>query len=242
MLRILIASAFAAALLVPASSPAQVLIWSVPEKDGTSVRFEGTYKQVQERPLDKRGQLILEWDTGLVIKSVGEEMAEFNGNPTRCRWIEFVSTIKSKGLKPGPAGTRIYKVLVPVDRVTGLLFDKEGQPNSFVPIVKGYRKLGDAPVVEVTEKALAVNPLIVPVVFYPNLKAQSKEPAPVSLPQLGEVQAVEHQGQSVFTSRTLRITNKAKLWLAKDLPFGVAMFEVSVTHEQKDQLAPSEDF
>lgn len=242
MLRTLIASSFAAVLLAPVSISAQVLIWSIPEKDGTSVRYEGTYKQVQERPLDKRGQLTMEWDTGLVIKSVGEEMAEFDGKPTKCRWVEFVSTIKSKGLKPGPAGTRIYKVLVPIDRVTGLLLDKEGQPNDFVPIVKGYRKLGEAPVVEVTEKALAVNPLIAPVVYYPNLKAESKEPAPVSLPQLGEVQAVEHQGQTVYTSRTARTTNKAKLWLAKDIPFGVAKLEVSVTQEQKDRLAPTEDY
>lgn len=242
MLRNFVASAVVAALFAPAPAAAQVLIWSIPEKDGTSVKFQGEYTQVQERPLDKRGALTLKWDTELVIKSVGEEDAEFQGETTKCRWVEFVSTIKPKGLKPGPSGTRIYKVLIPVNSVTGEMLDAEGQPNDYVPIIKGYRKLGSAEVVEVTEKALAVNPLIVPVVYYPDLKAESTEPAPVSLPALGDVPAVLHQGQVQFVSETLRTTNKAKLFLSKDVPFGLARFEISVTHEAKDRLAKAEDF
>ena len=241
MFRTLSATALFVAVLAPAAN-AQVLIWSIPEKDGTSVRFEGEYSQVQERPLDKRGALSLKWRAELIVKSVGEEDAEFNGMTTKCRWIEFVSTIKPEGQKPGPSATRIYKVLVPVDRVTGQLRDAEDQPNDFVPIVKGYRKLGTADPVEVTEKALAVSPLIVPVVYYPDLKPESTEPAPVSLPSLGDIPAVLHQGQVQFTADTLRTTNKAKLWLSKDVPFGLAQFEVSVTHEAKDQLAKPEDF
>lgn len=240
--RMLLACLFAAAMLTSAqSASAQVFIWSVPE-DGSQVKFQGTYKTTQVRPKDMRGDLTLEWDTELTVKSVGEEMADFKGKSQPCRWIEFVSIIKPRGQKPGPGGTRIYKVLVPAASITGALLDTAGQPNDSIPIVKGFRKLGEGTVSEVKEKALALNPLIVPVTYYANLKAESEEPAPVTLPQIGDVPAVAKKGSVQHVSETIRTTNSAELWLSKEIPFGLAKFKVVVLQEQKDNAAAEDQF
>jgi len=221
---------------------AQVFIWSLPEVDGTQVKFQGTYKSNQARPRDMRGDLSLEWDTELTVKSVGEEMAEFKGKTETCRWLEFVSITKPHGQKPGPGGTRIYKVLVPASQITGALLDKDQQPNDSIPIVKGYRKLGEGMVSEVKEKALALNPLIVPVTYYRNLQAESEDPVTVTLPQIGDVQAVMKKGSVSLVSDTIRTTNTAELWLSTEVPFGLAKFKVVVLQEQKDDAQPEDQF
>ncbi len=68
----------------------------------------------------------------------------FNGKQVPCRWIEIkVLTGKpsESGVEPGPVGERIYKILVPEERVVGDVADGEKIPFSFLDIVKGFRKM-----------------------------------------------------------------------------------------------------
>ena len=123
---------------------AQGVVWKLPE-DGTWVRYEGNYKQIETRASSGQADLEIEWIQHLTIKSVGKQEAEFEGKTVPCRWLELkIQTGKKSeaGINPGPVGQTIYKVLVPEHRVVGKLKDEETIPVSYLSIVKGYRKEG----------------------------------------------------------------------------------------------------
>lgn len=244
-------SAFAAVLaaafgcgITPAA--AQGLIWSLPAEEATSVRFEGTYKNKQARPNANDGDLELQWRCELTIKSLGRQMAEWNGEQVPCRWVEFKSVIKPENLEtqPGPYGTKIYKVLIPEGRVIGRLVDGDGIPVTFIPIVKGYRKVADREAVPVTEKVLSVYPMISLVTHYRDLKPEAEKPEELSLE--GDIKkavlAQLNKGTHKLENDTSRSTNEGQLWLSKDIPFGVAKMQVKVTREEKDSTAPLDEF
>lgn len=222
----------------PAAASAQVLIWSLPKDDGVWVRFEGTYKQTRSRPNSNAGDENLEWRSELTISSVGRE--EVDGTP--CRWVEFKSITKPNGLeqKPGPGDSYIYKVLIPEDRVIGKTVDADNIPVTYLPIIKGWRKVGQRDPQPVTEKALAVYPTIALVTWYPDLKPEGE----AEQLQLGgmAVSARLWKGERTFQSATSRSTNAASLWLSDDVPFGLAKFQVTLTQEKKELAASDDEF
>jgi len=221
---------------------AQGLIWNLP-KDGTWVRYEGTYKQVEFRPNSAEGDLTIEWIRHLWIKSVGRETADYNGKPTPCRWIEIrVITGKPSeaGVDPGPIGGRIIKVLVPESRVIAATVDKDQIPVAYLPIVKGYSKVGDGEVRTIRAKALKVYPLISLVTYYKTLsKIGTAEPLQIPLK---EVTAQQYRGIFKMESPLERSNNQATLWTSKDVPFGLARWKVKVLLEAKDSVAPRSAF
>ena len=93
--------------------PAQGLIWELPP-DGSWVRFEGTYEKEMPGPDTNDLNTKLQWTRHLIISSVGSEMADFEGEQTACRWLEFkciTGKATESGIAPGVSGPRIYKVL-----------------------------------------------------------------------------------------------------------------------------------
>ena len=62
--------ALAGLLITPAVLPAQGLIWSLPEQEGTWVRYEGEYKQTEFRPGVATGDQIFNWRRNVTIKSL----------------------------------------------------------------------------------------------------------------------------------------------------------------------------
>jgi hypothetical protein len=141
----------------------------------------------------------------------------------------------------GPGDTYIYKVLIPAERVIGDIVDEQGIPATFLPVVKGWRKIGQRDAEEVTEKALAVYPTISLVTYYSNLKAEGEESQQV---QVGAdaVTARLFKGSRVFQKNTNRSTNAATLWRSDEVPFGLARFQVSVTQEKKELSATADEF
>ena len=234
---------FGGLFLLAAPAGAQGLLWSLPP-DGTWVRYYGEYKNVQERPESNEGALELTWLSELTIKSVGTEMADVKGQSTRCRWIEFklVKGYQSaEGIKPGPYGAWIYKVLIPENRVIGKTEDADHIPVTFIPVVKGFRKLGEREATPVTEKVLAVYPLLAPLANYKKLVPDGGA-SDLELKQLGTVSAQLNTGELKLESSISRSVNKGEMWLSQDVPFGMAKFHVSLIREEKDSTAPKADF
>ena len=227
------------------SAYAQGLVWSLPKEDGTWVRYEGTFRQVETRTESNEGNLTIDWIRHLWIKSVGKETAEYEGKTVPCRWIE-IKLVTGKpsetGIDPGPIGARIYKVLVPEARVAGALVDADKIHVSYVPIVKGYRRIGDGEVKAVKAGVLQVYPLLSMLMHYKTLEAGTDDAVDPEIPLDQPVTAKMYKGVYKMESRTGRSVNEAQLWRSNDVPFGLAKWTVKMYREAKDAREPRSDF
>lgn len=230
-----------------AAGPArgQGLVWSLPP-DGTWVRYAGDYVQTDTRADVVPGTPnteMLTWQRQLTISSVGGMQADYDGKTVPARWLEFkvvTGPVQNGMIVPGPGGQRIYKVLVPESAVIGDVRDEAGIPVSYLPVIKGYRKLGEGEAQEITSGVLQVYPLLTLLEHYEDLKkvAEGQDPG---IP-LGAVQATEYEGEKVFETRRMRSTNRAKLWRSPDVPFGLAKWTVTLQREVKEPSQPRSEF
>ncbi len=228
---------------LPSVVSAQGLIWKLPE-DGTWVRFEGSCKNTEARPDDDEGDLEVQFTRWLTVSSVGRENVMIGGKEVPCRWIEIkAETGKStaEGVDSGRSGKLIYKVLVPEHRVIGKVSDADNIPVTFIPIVKGYRKIGDKPAKPVEEKVLNIFPRLSHLAHYRQLKPASEEPEPVDV-TAGAISARMYTGRVVRVTNTSRTMNSAEIALSEEVPFGIAKWEIVIEREEKDRLDPEDAF
>jgi hypothetical protein len=225
------------------SASAQGIVSQLPP-DGTWVRFEGTYGQTEVRAGTATGQLeIPAWVEHVTVKSVGTEMAEFQGEQTACRWLEIVverGRTKEGVIDPGQSGREVYKVLVPESAVTPQLANDNGVPVAFLPIVKGMRQLGARPPQPMQALALQTYPACVLVGYYRNVMTKPETVDPQI--GLGAVQATEMTGTISLERADSRTNQETVVWRSADVPFGTAAWSAKITREIKDAQAPREDF
>ena len=246
--------ALAGLLITPAVLPAQGLIWSLPEEEGTWVRYEGEYKQTEFRPGVATGDQVFNWRRNVTIKSLvtpeEHKTAMYRGRQVTCRWIEIkVETGKpgEQGLDTGPAGARLYKVLIPESRVFGTLVqnrsvDADGIPVSFLPIIRGYRKLGNRKEEVIKTKVLQIYPAISLLKHYKVLRPETGEPEDPALEALGAVNAIKWVGAETLQSRVSQSEHSSEIWLSREVPFGLARWSVKVTRSRKRETDPRDDF
>jgi hypothetical protein len=246
--------ALAGLLITPAVLPAQGLIWSLPEEEGTWVRYEGEYKQTEFRPGVATGNQVFNWRRNVTIKSLvtpeEHKTAMYRGRQVTCRWIEIkVETGKpgEQGLDTGPAGARLYKVLIPESRVFGTLVqnrsvDADGIPVSFLPIIRGYRKLGNRKEEVIKTKVLQIYPAISLLKHYKVLRPETGEPEDPALEALGAVNAIKWIGAETLQSRVSQSEHSSEIWLSREVPFGLARWSVKVTRSRKRETDPRDDF
>ncbi len=213
--------------------------------DGTWVRFEGTYTQTEIRRDSTEGKLdIAPWIEKVWIKSVGTEMAEYKGELTACRWIEIKidrGREKDGNIDTGLTGSVIYKVLIPESAVVSDNVDQAGVPVSFLPLVKGFRKVGKADPKPLTEPALQLYPLGMLVGYYRELKVVEKEVDPeVGLESVK--QATQLQGRTTIERASSRTVQESTVWKSADMPFGIARWSAKITRQVKDAQDPREKF
>lgn len=231
-------------LVISASGPlcAQGLIWELPP-DGSWVRFEGTYEKEMPGPEANDLPVKLKWTRHLIISSVGSEMADFEGEQTACRWLEF-KTITGKetesGIDPNISGPRLYKVLIPEKVIDGKIVDQNQIPVTFLPIIRGYRKIGDRPVEPLKTKVLRFYPMITMLEHYTKWDSEG-EPASIDIPT-GAVSAREYKGTFMSESTSTRSKNVGTIWRTDKIPFGIAKWTVEVTHDTKGGTQPRSEF
>lgn len=235
---------FSVFCVVSCSGPlfAQGLIWELPP-DGSWVRFEGTYEKEMPGPDSNDLNVKLKWTRHIVISSVGTEMAEFEGAQTACRWLEFkciTGKETESGVAPGVSGPRIYKVLVPEKSIDGQIIDKNKIPVTFIPVIRGYRKVGDRPVEPLKTNVLRFYPMITMLGHYTKWESEG-EPATIEIPT-GAVSAREYKGSIQSESTTTRSKNEGTLWRTDKIPFGVAKWAVVITRDTKGGTQPRTEF
>ena len=221
----------------------QGIVTQLPE-DGTWVRYEGTYSQVEIRPETAAGKVeISPWIEHVTIKSVGKESATYRDEEVPCRWIEIKierGRERDGKVDTGLTGLEIYKVLVPEEAVIADNVDSEGVPNSFLPLVKGFRKVGKADPKPLTEPALQLYPLGILVGYYRELKviAESVD-AEVGI---GAINAKQLQGEIKIERPNSRTIQESTVWKSPEVAFGVARWSAKLTRETKDAQSPRSDF
>lgn len=218
---------------------AQGLLWNLPE-DGTLIRYSGEYIQIDSQIGTGNTAVTSTWSRELTIKSVGKTEEMYQGKPTACRWIEFklVDGKKNPDLVPGPAGVRIYKVLIPEESITGKLYNENNIHQSMIPIVRGYRQLGSLDIEEIKSGALQVYPTLTLLMHYQTMTSEG-----MSDPEsAAAVSAEKFTAEETIGNKTTKIENTATLWRNDDVPFGLAKWTVKQIRYRKAELAPVDDF
>lgn len=222
---------------------AQGVISQLPE-DGTWVRFEGTYSQVEIRPETAAGKVEIDpWNEHVTIKSVGAEQASYRGEEVPCRWIEIKierGRVKDGKVDTGLTGLEIYKVLIPESAVISDNVDEKGVPVSFLPLVKGYRKVGQGEPKPLSEPALQLYPLGILVGYYRELTVVAEDVnADVGI---GPVKSKQLKGEITIERANSRTVQESTIWKSSEVPFGVARWTAKLTRQIKDSKAPRENF
>lgn len=225
------------------AASAQGLIWSIPEEEGRWVRYEGTYSQVMKRPDDAAGDLKLNWSRHLTIKALNNEMGEIDGASVPCRWIELkmiTGPVKEGIIDAGPGGTRLYKILVPVEAIkqvkiadTQEVIDADRVLATYVKMAKGYRKIGNESATPIETGVFQVYPALTIVQHYRELAKLGDEDVNIR----NETVSAEHlQGEMVTEDLFTRSTNKAEIWrtASPTVPFGIAKWQVTLQVDRKD--------
>ena len=238
---------------------AQGLIWNLPA-DGTQVRYEGTYEQTIRRPNSTEGDLTLSWRRNLLIKSVGQETVEYDldgsgeiespnawgldESALTCRWLEFrvdTGRVVEGIIDAGPGGIRIYKILVPEAAIRGEIEDVEGIFLSHLPIVRGYRKLGDQPTEPLESPVFQLYPVVSLIRHFGDLVEQPGT-QPVNVVGPGSVTASAVEGEMQTETTTSRSNNSAEIWHSTEMPFGVVQWSAEAINEQKNSTEPRSTF
>ncbi|WP_437224396.1 hypothetical protein SH661x_003612 [Planctomicrobium sp. SH661] len=225
---------------------AQGLIWSLP-KDGDWVRYEGTYTQTVKRPDSAQEDLTMEWRRIVTLKSVGTEEAEYKGKEQPCRWLEIkceTGKAAEAVVEAGPGGVRIYKVLVPESAIQGKVLetvkDNRTVHVSFIPIVKGFRKIGDGPVQPIESGVLELYPLV-SLVRHSLEVTDSEDAKPEQVPA-GTFDVTQHTGETTMETPSERSTNTFELARSSEIPFGVVKWIARSTIENKASTEPRSEF
>ncbi len=229
--------------MLTSSAQGEGVIWQLPP-DGTWVRLEGTYSQTEARPDSPAGKLeIKPWIERVRISSVGEEMAEFEGETVPCRWLEIKverGRERDGQIDTGLTGLQIYKVLIPTTKVLPTTVDDDGVPVSFLPVIKGYRRIGKSDVKPMTEKALQLYPLAILTGYYrqENVVASDEDPEA----GIGAVKAEKIETKLTIERRSSRTIQETTVWRSAEVPFGIARYSAKLIRETKDEGQSRDDF
>jgi hypothetical protein len=248
MRAILIVAIVACSLAADAAS-AQGLVWNLPP-DGTWVRYEGVYRQVLRRPESAEGDLTLQWQRNLDIRSVGQEVAahdiDHDGREATepCRWLEFklvTGKVVEGIIDAGPGATVLYKVLVPESEINGAIADDEGIFRAYLPVVKGFRKLGDEPAQPLEAGVLQIYPNLSLLRHYRDLVTDGTEQT-VDVKNVGTVTVKVIRGHLEMETGTTRSVNDGEVSRSPDMPFGLVRWTAKTVAEQKNLTDPRSAF
>ena len=201
-----------------------------------AVRRDG--EAVEFRPDAPEGDISMEWIQHLTIKSVGSESILFHRKQVPCRWIEIkVLTGKpsESGVEPGPVGERIYKILVPEERVIEEVADGGKIPCSYLDIVKGFRKMGGTvtpiPLGRNSEGHSQVYPLAGPLMHYDAVEAAGRAAEELQVPG-GTVRAKKFKRGASSKVRSCATTSDAEIWRCDPQKFRSTREVVDENHDR----------
>ena len=227
------------AALTPAAR-AGGLVWNLPAP-GTEARYEGEITQTltgRDNQTTEIARL-----RRVTVRSLEAETAEYRGEQVPARWLEFVAetgTPGERGLDPGPAGRVVYKILTPESAIAPDLTDERGVPRAFLPVLRGWRQVGDGEPAELGPAFRAYPAVCLLTEFEPDEILERTDDA-ADVPA-GRFEGTRFRAKLVEESRTARVTHEANWLLSDAAPFGPAEWSATVVRETKDALADRDTF
>ena len=217
---------------------AQGLVWNLPES-GTWARYAGEYRQVTVRPTSTEGDLTLQWQCLLEIRCLERTTAEWKGEQVSCVWLELESQIGQQvdgQLETGPGSVRLYKILVPEQEVIGKAFFDLPIPRAYLPVVQGYRKIGEGDVQPLQGNVFQTFPVLSQVLINEQAKIAGEDTVTVqagSADAPREIAATRIENSTVIQELSSRSTNNTTLWISDEIPFGSVRWIVRTERETK---------
>lgn len=252
----LCAAGFALCLFaLPQAGRAQGLIWRLPKQEKFTILFYGKYTQTDEPAEAGGNKRVIQWDRELIVKSLGKATGYFNGKEVPCRRLEIsvrTGRVVDGDIEEGPAGKRIYNVVVPESAIVGKTTDKDSIFVSMLPIatdkagkVQGLKKIGDSAVQPITTPVLQVYPVLTLLTHYrsitPSTGAAALMVANKSVPA---DRYTQYSAKRVVESPSSRSTNVSTFAVTKgdESPIGLAQWKVTLTREKKNSAQDRKEF
>jgi hypothetical protein len=231
----------------------QGVVWKLPEP-GAWVRYEGDYTQTEARPNDPLNQdlPIGPWRRHLTVKALDRVQDTYAGVQVEAQWLEFLveTGLEKDGmLVTGPGGRRLYKILVPVEETAdriggpkdGAFADSDGILTAFLPMIRGYRQIGDGAVEPLPAGMFSWYPNVTLLAPYRGAEVVAENENPeVSLP--GVSAATHYRAELTMETLGQRVVNQADMWAADAAPFGLVRWEVTVSRQAKPDSAARDAF
>lgn len=256
--RILFSTLLAALVAGPVSSArAQGLVWKLPQEENVTIHYTGTYTQKDAPAAGGQEQKPIVWTRHLDVKVLTKAKGFHDGKEVDCRWIEFVvrtgefdANRQPQPIDAGPAGQRMYRVLVPESAIIGKTKDAQTIFVSMLPIAKdadgkiqGVRKIGEGKSEWMKASVLQVYPIVTLLHHYRELKSatggQSFEVEERRAPQTvySKKTIPADQCKTMTASRVIegdlrRITNDATFTRCDTLPTGLLSWDVKILHQE----------
>ena len=232
---------FLTAAAVASTADAAGLLWKFPE-DGTSATYRGEYKQLVRRTDATQQDVTLSWARTLTVRVVGTEQAEYMGKPVAARWLEIeqaTGELIGGAVQAGPGGRTIVKLLVPESALSGATTDEDGVPQSFIPIIKGWRQIDDRPVEELPAKAYDPSPEMTLLGFPNDLQPSGETPVQIA----GQnADGTTWKGERTTESKWKRAVTKTELTRSDAAPFGSVGWTVEVETFEKQSTQGRGEF
>jgi hypothetical protein len=251
-------SAFMMGILLAATArpaAAQGLLWHLPETENFSVMYYGKFTQ-QDISKGNTGVAPppIVWDREIIISSLSRAKGFYGGKEVDCRWIEISirTGVFDEDIDTGPAGKRVYKILVPESKIIGKTTDADKIFVSMIPIAldkdgktQGAKKIGTTSPKRMTAPVLHVYPILSLLTHYHDLKPTgSDNPINVDKPKQ-QISPDAYKKYTAFRSvesPSSRSENTASLYFSDLVPTKIAKWEVSVVHKSKNSSQGKDEF
>lgn len=238
------------------SAMAQGLLWKLPAEENVSVLYYGKFSQ-QDISKGNTGEVgkTITWDREIIVKSLKKANGYYNGKQVACRWIEIsvrTGQLDDGDINTGPAGQRIYKVLVPESKIISSTTDDNKILVSMIPValdkdgkVMGVKKIGETNPKRMTVSVLKVHPMLSLLGHYRTLK-QETGGEPLTLlkgqPPVSSDQYKKYTASQTTESPAHRSTNTATIYCTDRIPTGIAQWEIKERHEAKNSSQSRKEF
>ena len=111
---------------------------------------------------------------------------------------------------------------------------------SFIPVVKGFRKIGDEPAVAIEGQVFDLYPMVSFLRHFRNLESTGDEET-VQTP-FKDLTGKLYKGDVVAETPTLRTTTVGEMYRSDESPFGLAKWTAKVNTETKQSTAARTNF